>query len=570
MGALEFRKVEVKARNGLVTASTPSACEAGVKLLREGGNAIDAGVALGFCNTVVEPYLAALAGLGFMLIYSKEDDRVVSLDFNTRSPKAATADMFKVKGEAAAGGTKIFEVEGNENSIGAKAITIPATLKGLCLAHELYGSKPLADVLSPAISLASSGFALGWDQSLVLLSLSRERNVTSEIEEIWYPGGIPAIPGNKIVQPSLGRLLKRVSNEGPGFVYNGDLAKQIVDEMSRGGGILNLEDLASYEPLVSDPVRISYRGYDITTTSTPSGGITVLEAFNILEGFDLSSLSHNSAEYLHIVIEASRHAFADRYSYLGDWESASVPLKGLLSKDYSKEIAALIDTDKAKFPIDGAEPWTAYLGNPIHNPWKYDNNQKPKPSSSSGLSGETTHFNAVDKAGNAVCCTHTPGFHAGISPMGSGLYLTAAMGWFIPKPGYPNSIGPWKRPLMNMAPLMVLKDGVPVIMEGAPGSRRIINRNLQVVLNILEFGMGPQDAISAPTVDVSGLDTLLDLRIGGDVAEDLRRRGHRIKVVEEGPGVSAFSRPSAIYIDRERGVFRGGVDLFRRSLSLGY
>ena len=182
--------------------------------------------------------------------------------------------------------------------------------------------------------------------------------------------------------------------------------------------------------------------------------------------------------------------------------------------------------------------------------------------------GETSHFNAVDAEGNVVACTHTPGFQAGVVPEGTGLYLTAAMGWFVPAPGYPNSVAPWKRPMMNMGPLLILKDGVPILAEGAPGSRRIIERNLQVVLNILDFSMGPQEAISAPTIDASGLDTLVDNRISKHAIDDLSKRGHRIKVVEEGPGLSYFARPSAILIEDER--LRGGVDLYRRSTALGY
>jgi gamma-glutamyltranspeptidase/glutathione hydrolase len=514
---------------------------------------------MGFCNTVLEPYLAALAGLGFMLIYSAEDDRVVAVDFNTRAPKDATPDMYRVVGESAAGGTKIFEVEGNENSIGAKAITVPATLVGFCRAHELYGSKSLSDVLAPAIALASDGFSLGWDQALILATMMRDGGRNPEVDDIWYPGGYPPAPNTVIRQPALGRLLKRVALEGSSFVYNGDVGKAIVEAVQEGGGILSEEDLASFQPIVSEPQKIRYRDLDIATVPTPSGGVTVLEALNVLERFDLASMGHNSAEYLHVMTEASRHAFADRYSLLGDWVGSDVPLEGILSKGHASKLASGIDLDGASFPKEGAEPWVRYLGRPLHKP----------ASSAAGVGGDTTHFNAVDCDGNAVCCTHTPGFQSGIVPRGTGLYLTAAMGWFVPKAGYPNSVAGWKRPLMNMAPLMVLKEGRPVILEGAPGSRRIIARNTQVVLNIVEFGMGPQDAVAAPTIDTSGIDTLVDSRIAPKVVERLRAKGHRIKLVEEAPGMSFFARPSAVLIDREKGVLRAGVDVFRRSTALG-
>jgi gamma-glutamyltranspeptidase/glutathione hydrolase len=570
-GSLRFEKDEAFSRKGLVTASTPQSAEAGLKMLRRGGNAIDSGAAMGFCNTVLEPYLASLSGLGFMLIFSADEDHITAIDFNTRASRGATPDMFEVIGEAPAGGTKVFEVKDNENSVGAKSVTIPATLAGLCMAHELYGRLPLQKVMTPAITLASDGFCLGWDQALILALMMREGKRSPEVEASWYPGGYTSMPGARIIQPELGRLLRRISAEGPGFVYQGDVADAVVKTVREGGGLLTGEDLASYEPVVSKPLTVNYRGLEITTVPTPSGGVTVLETLNILENFDISSYGHNSAEYLHILVEASRHAFADRYSFLGDWEVAEVPLEEMLSKSYAEDVARLIEDSGTAFKSDEvAEPWIQYLGSPIHDPWSHQVGRVRSVESTyaSGI-GETTHFNSVDSYGNAVCCTHTPGFQSGLTPPGTGLYLTSAMGWFVPKPGYPNSVAGWKRPLMNMAPLMVLRDGRPLLLQGAPGSRRIISRNLQVVLNMIEFSMGPQEAVAAPTVDASGVETLIDSRIPLKVVKTLERRGHRVRVVEEGPGMSAFARPSAVLIDREKGHLRGGVDLFRRSTALG-
>jgi len=569
MGSLRFVKDEVTAENCMVTASTPPSAEAGLRILKAGGNAFDAGVAVGFCNTVLEPYLAGLGGLGFMVAFSAEEGRAVSIDFNTRAPRLASPEMFKVVGEAAAGGTKIFNVEGNENSVGGKALTIPATCAGFLKAHELYGILPLVEVVEPARKLAAEGFILGWDQALVNATLERESQRCPAIDDVWLPGGFPAAPGTRIVQPDLARLLKKIGAEGRNAVYSGEVAKAVEEAVAVAGGVMTAEDLASYEPSVGQPLKIGYRGLEVTTTSTPSGGVTILEAMKVLEGYDLAGMGHNSAEYLHILVEASRHAFADRYSLLGDWEHVDVPLSGLLSDSYASHIRELI-SEGMSFPTEGAEPWVSYLGSPLHDPWRHEGRRKPTPKSVSPLGpavGETSHFNVVDAEGNAVACTHTPGFQAGVVPKGTGLYLTAAMGWFIPAPGYPNSVAPWKRPMMNMGPLMILKDGAPIIVEGAPGSRRIIERNLQVVLNMVEFGMGPQDAISAPTVDASGLDTLVDSRIPSAPVEELRRRGHNVKVVEEGPGLSYFARPSAILIGDDE--LRGGVDLYRRSLALG-
>jgi gamma-glutamyltranspeptidase/glutathione hydrolase len=570
MDSLRFVKEEVVSELGMVTASTPLSAEAGLKILKDGGNAFDAGVTMGFCNTVLEPYLAGLGGLGFMVAFSAEENKVVSIDFNTRAPRAAGPEMFKVIGGAAAGGTKVFEVEGNANSVGGKALTIPATCAGFLKAHELYGVLSLNDVVEPARRLAAEGFMLGWDQSIVLAALARESQRCPAIDDVWFPGGFPAAPGTNIVQRDLARLLAKIAEEGRDAVYSGEVAKKVEETVRAAGGVMTAKDLADYEPIVGQPIKIDYRGLEVATTSTPSGGVTILETMKLLEGYDLASMGHNSSEYLHTLVEASRHAFADRYSLLGDWEHADVPISGLLSDSYAEHIRGLVSR-RASFPTTGAEPWISYLGALAHDPWVHEGRTSPKTGAASSRGptiGETSHFNAVDAEGNAVACTHTPGFQAGVVPPGTGLYLTAAMGWFIPAPGYPNSIAPWKRPVMNMGPIIILREGRPLLIEGAPGSRRIIERNLQVVLNMLEFGMGPQDAISAPTVDASGLDTLIDNRISQRTIDDFAKRGHRVKVVEEGPGLSHFARPSAILIEDER--LRGGVDLYRRSTALGH
>jgi gamma-glutamyltranspeptidase/glutathione hydrolase len=495
---------------------------------------------------------------------------VVSIDFNTRAPRAAHPEMFKVLGGSAAGGTKVFEVEGNANSVGGKALTIPATCAGFLKAHELYGALPRGEVIEPAWRLAAEGFTLAWDQSIVLATLTRESQRCQAIDDIWLPGGFPAAPGTRIIQPDLARLLKRIAEEGREAVYSGMVAKKVGEATLVSGGVMTAEDLARYDPIVGQPLKIGYHEIEIATTSTPSGGVTILEILKILEGFNLGVMRHNSGEYLHTIVEASRHAFADRYSLLGDWEHTDVPLSGLLSESYTKHIRELI-SDKTSFTSTSSEPWINYLNAPIHDPWIHEGRKKPEHVMAlqrDSTAGETSHFNAVDSDGNAVACTHTPGFQAGVVPDGTGLYLTAAMGWFIPAPGYPNSVAPWKRPLMNMGPLILLRDGAPIIVEGAPGSRRIIERNLQVILNMVEFDMGPQEAISSPTVDASGLDTLVDDRIKQDAINGLTMRGHRVKVVEEGPGLSYFARPSSILI--EDAGLRGGVDIFRRSMALGY
>jgi gamma-glutamyltranspeptidase/glutathione hydrolase len=571
-------KEEVISEGGLVTAMQPPSAEAGLKMLKRGGNAIDAGVAIGFCNIVVEPYMAALAGLGFMLIHLAEEDRTVAIDFNARSPREATPDLYKVIGPAPAGSNTIFKVENDETNFGGKAITVPATCAGFCLAHELYGELPREEVMGPAIFLASEGFEANWHLTLWLANNMGWMREIPAIAEMWLPGGLPPRsfppPGDRIIQRNLGRLLGQVAREGPDAMYRGEIADAIVEEVRRGGGVLSREDLAEYEPQVSEPLSVSYRDHTVMAVPTPSGGPTVLETLNILENFDLESLGHNTPEYLHTFVECARHAFADRFRYLGDWESASVPLEGLLAKEYAREIAEGVDSGRAELePGLDEEPWVYYLEREAHDPWRFDPGPRPASPFGTGWAfgeGDTTHINVVDGKGNVLSCTHTGSFRPNVIPPGSGVYMVGGMSWFIAREGYANSVAGWKRPLVNMAPLLVLEDGRPVLSMGSPGARKIMNRNTQVALNVLEFGMGIQEAIAAPTVDASRRETVVDSRIPRDAIDRLRAMGHGVTVVEEEPGMTGnFARPSGIFLDHETGKLHGGVDVFRPAIALG-
>jgi gamma-glutamyltranspeptidase/glutathione hydrolase len=580
-------KDEVIAKNGIVTAMQSYAAEAGLKMLKRGGNAVDAAVAMGFCDIVVEPYMACLGGMGFMLIHLAEEERTVAIDFNARAPRNANPNLYNVIGSAPSDTLEVFVVANNETRFSAKGVTVPTLCAGLCKAHELYGNLPRKQVMKPAINLASRGFEANWEQTLWMANAMQWIQSTPVIARSWLPNGRPPIstpsywrrvsnlPVEKVIQRDLGRLLKQIAREGPDALYKGKVAAAIVEEVHRRGGVLTKEDLAEYQPGVLEPLAISYRDYTIMGVPTPSGTPTVLETFNILENFDLKSLGHNTSDYLHLFIECARHAFADRFRYLGDWEITPVPIKGLLSKGYGKEISLQVDHMNAAIELElDQEPWVYYLERSIHDPWKYD--PQPGPETPYGAatttSDETTsHFNVVDKDRNAVTCTHTGMFHAGVNPRGTGVYLAGGVTWFIPKAGYANSVGGWKRPMVNMAPLMVLKDGRPILPEGAPGGRKIINRNTQVILNVLEFGMGIQDAVTLPTVDASSRETTLSSRLPQEVIKKLKAKLHRVKIVEEGPEIEfPFARPSGILIDYDTNLLHGGVDVFGRAIAMGY
>ena len=577
--AWKVNKEEVVAENGIVTSALPLSAEAGLSILKSGGNAIDAAVAVGFCNVVQEPYMASIGGMGYMLIHLAEEGRTIGLDFNGRAPQVTTDDMYDVIGPSTGAGYKTFDVVNDANNTGPLSATVPATCAGFCEAHKRFGTLPFEQVLEPAIHLASEGFEANWFLTMSAANMFDTFNSDNQLSSIWLPDGkVPKShpkPGTKIIQKDLANLLKKLAYQGRDAMYSGEIADAIDEHMKKNGGVLRKEDLSDYHPIIEEPAQTTFHGHSVNVVRTPSGGITNLQTLNILDQFNLKEMGHNSVDYLNTFMMAARHAFADRFGYLGDWEHSTVPLNGLLSIGYAKEIAK--EVKKPTFEIRNLgqrEPLVEFMENPIHNPWNYEKSPKvPVPShpAMDTNNEDTTHINVVDKNRNAVSCTHTGVFAKGLNPAGTGVALVGGMGWFIPKPGFPNSMAPWKRPMNNMSPFMVLKNNRPVLMEGAPGARRIMNRNAQVVLNVILFGMTPQEAIVQPVIDVSGSKTYVDSRMPESTVEALIGLGHDIELLEEEPApTSYFARPSAIQVDYERNLLRAGVDSFRPTTALGY
>lgn len=271
----------------------------------------------------------------------------------------------------------IFEVENDAMRIGARAVMVPGVPAGLCLAHEQFGILPREQIMEPAITMALHGFDVNWDQTLYIANIMHRIQSVPIFAELWLPNGRPPrsfpAPGDTIIQPELGRLLERIASEGSKVVYEGKLAASIVEWIRKRGGIMTQDDLAKYQPKIGKPMTTHYREYEVMTVPAPIGGQTVLETLNILENFDLPNLQHNSSEYLHLLIECARHAFADRYQYLGDWEVAPVPIQGLLSKKYSTKIAQLVDLKTAALDYGvNEEPWSYFLNHSLHDPWEFD------------------------------------------------------------------------------------------------------------------------------------------------------------------------------------------------------
>ena len=569
-------KDEVVVEHGAVATAHPIAAEVGVDVLKSGGNAVDAAIATGFCLNVIEPWNSSIAGHGQMIVHVNGERRSVAVDYGHRAPRAATAGMFRVIGQAE-GSNGIYDVEDRANAVGHRSVGVPGVTAGMCRAHELFGILPLERLLEPAVHYAREGFEADPNTCLTIARNMPKLIRYGEAARVFLPDGYPPPPGARVVQRDLADTLERIGKEGRDALHRGAIAAAIDEEMRRHGGILSAQDLADYEAQVLDPVRTTYRGHELLGSPAPAGTITTLQTLNILESFDLQGLAHGSPEHLHLFIEAARHAFADRYSYVGDRNFVPVPMDGILSKEYAREIADSIDSETAKLEDEReAQPWVAYADSPLHDPWRYDPQARPEgtiPTTSPPIEGDcTTHFSIIDRDRNMVACTQTAvaQFGSGVVVPGAGVLLSNGMTVFNPMPGAANSIAGFKRALNNMTPLLVLRDGQPLLTIGAPGGRRIMCRMAHVISNVVDFGMSMQEAITAPSVDAAERETLVDHRIEPQTVDALARMGHNVEVVPEPFTGGGFSRPRGVMIDPGAGILRAGVQPIGPDEARGY
>ncbi|MYD51656.1 MAG: gamma-glutamyltransferase [Dehalococcoidia bacterium] len=568
-------KDEVVVEHGAVATAHPIAAQVGVDVLKSGGNAVDAAVATGFCLNVIEPWNSSVAGHGQMIVHMTGEGRSVAVDYGHRAPKAARADMFRVIGQTVQG-NGIYEVEDRANAMGHLSVGVPGVTAGMCRAHELFGTLPLERLLEPAVHYAREGFEADPHTCLTIARNMPKLVRYGEAARVFLPDGYPPAPGARVVQRDLADTLERIGREGKDGLHRGEIAATIDEEMRRHRGVLSAQDLGNYEAQVLDPVRTSYRGHELLGSPAPAGMITTLQTLNILESFDLGRLEHGSPEHLHLFIEAARHAFADRYSFVGDPDFGSAPLDGILSSEYAWEIARSIDSATAKLEEEReAQPWVAYADSPLHDPWRYDPQARPEgalPTSPPSEGDCTTHFSVIDRDRNMVACTQTAvaQFGSGVVVPGTGVLLSNGMTVFNPMPGSANSIAGFKRGLNNMTPLMVLRDGRPFLTVGAPGGRRIMCRMAHVISNVVDFGMGMQEAITAPSVDAAERETFVDHRIDTETVETLARMGHNVEVVPEPFTGGGFSRPRGVMIDPDTGILRAGVQPIGPDEARGY
>ena len=558
-------KEEARAGRAMVATKDIVSTRAGLEVLRAGGNAVDAAVAACLTVGVVEPASSGIGGGGYLVYQVDGNGGVVG--FPMRGSMAARPDMYSLTGESAVGSFGWPGVEGDENLEGFRSIAVPGAVAGLCEAHRRMGRLPLGEVVAPAMRAARDGFTPSWFSLYALGLLAGKLFRYEELRRVFMPGG--EMPTGDVAdppvlrQPDLAGVLDAIGRDGPDAYYKGDVAGAIVSDIRENGGVLSREDLASYQPFIWEGgLEFEYRGHTVRVPPHACAGITSAMTLKLLNGLDLGAMGHNSAEMLHAYISSARLAYADRFAYVADPEFADVPWKGLLSEEYAR---------RRRASIDGSIPPRYEPG----DPWIEEGRSAGKVLAASlpSWDGGTTHLCVMDGEGNAVSITNTimSGFGSGVVPKGTGIVMNNGMMWFDPVPGRINSIMPGKFALNNMTPALVLDGGGVRAALGASGGRRITNCVTQLIVKMLDFGMGPQEAIDSPRVDCSMPFTSLDPRIGGDVRRELEARGHRLQVIGENivqTGFASFASPAAILRNAD-GSLSAGVDTFHSAYAEG-
>ncbi|MGG7648283.1 gamma-glutamyltransferase [Pseudomonas sp. ES4] len=546
----------VAAENGMVVTAQHLASHVGVDVLKNGGNAVDAAVAVGYALAVVYPAAGNLGGGGFMTI-QLADGRKTFLDFREKAPLAATADMY-------------LDKEGNVvpelSTRGHLAVGVPGTVSGMELALKKYGTKPRKEVIAPAIKLAEDGFVLAQgDVELLEYATDVFKKDIKDSGAIFLSNGEPMQVGQKLVQKDLGKTLREISEKGADGFYKGWVADAIVTSSQANKGIITQADLDKYKTRELAPIECDYRGYHVVSAPPPSsGGVVICEIMNILEGYPMKDLGYHSAQSMHYQIEAMRHAYVDRNSYLGDPDFVKNPIAHLLDKNYATKIREAINPQKAAV------------------------SRELKPGVAPHEGSNTTHYSIVDKWGNAVSVTYTLNdwFGAGVMASKTGVILNDEMDDFTSKIGVPNmyglvqgeanAIAPGKAPLSSMSPTIVTKDGKVVMVVGTPGGSRIITATLLTMLNVIDYGMNIQEAVDAPRFHQQWLPEETNLETfttSPDTVKMLESWGHKFAGPQDANHVAAIlvGAPSLEGKPVGKNHFYGANDPRRNTgLSLGY
>ena len=538
----------VRAGRGMVVSADSLATAAGVEILRNGGNAVDAAVAVGFCLAVTFPEAGNIGGGGFMLIRRKGGDAAL-IDFREKAPSHATRDMY-------------LDHEGNpipdKSTVGPLAAGVPGSVAGLLLALRSYGTMGRSEVMRRAIELAGEGFTVDRRLAKSLSDNLLEFAPFPASLKTFTREGTPYREHELLRQPELARTLALIREKGEEGFYRGEIAHLIETEVKQNGGIMTADDLRSYKAVERTPVKGSYRGYEILSASPPSaGGIVLLEMLNILEHYSLREKGQNSSRTLHLIAAAAQHAYADRATYLGDPDFSPVPTGQLISKGYAGRQYAGIDSTRATASTSVT-----------HGTWVEREGQN------------TTHFAVADSFGNAVSVTTTINGLHGCKMLveGAGFFLNNEMDDFVVKPGVPNMFGliggdanaiqPGKRMLSSMTPTIIVKDDRPFMLLGARGGSRIPTTVAQIIINVIDFGLGIQEAVDAPRIHYQWLPDRLYCEQHGfplDVQENLRRMGY----VVDG-SVESNAEAEVILIDPASGELLGAPDPREEGVAIGY
>jgi len=528
-----FARPLVTGRHGMVVSLNPLASAAGLEILMKGGNAFDAAVATAFALGVVDPKNGTLGGQGFATVYAVKDGRVHALNFYGKAPAGATIAALKDK----------------PYKNGYLSAPVPGNLKGYEALHRAYGRLSWREDLQPAIDLAENGFVLTPDFTLIRDRLKEERLSVPSTQRVFFPGGRAPQPGEVFRQPDLARTLRGIAEHGADFFYHGETARKIAAFYQANGGILTDEDFASYKAKWVEPISTSYRGYTIYTLPPNSSGVALLLQLNILEGYDLGKYQHNSAEYLHLIGEVQRVAIAVRNRYVADPDFVSIPMDRLLSKPFAAELRKQISLGSTMPP---AMP---------------ENGTVPPPEK-----GDTTHLTVVDAEGNMVSLSQTLGswFGNGIVAADTGVLFSNQLRHLQIDPSSPSRLGPGRQPRSNQAPLIVLKDGRPYLALGTPGNDGIWQRLVQVLANMIDFGMDVQHAVASPRLIYGGYqETGTNLppifaaedRLPQASLDGLKARGYTLKLIPSDEGsVNGVTRDPQGFLTAGADTRRWGID----------
>jgi gamma-glutamyltranspeptidase/glutathione hydrolase len=537
----------IYAKHGMVSSQEAIASQIGVDILKQGGNAVDAAVAVAYALAVTLPRAGNIGGGGFMLVHLAEQNKTIAIDYRETAPAKAHKDIFlDEQGNAV---DKLSREHG-------LAVGVPGTVMGMELALKQYGTMKMAQVIKPAIKLAKDGIVVTSDLSNSLAGLkSRITQWPSSAAIFYHADGSNYQVNELLKQPELAQSLSLIAQKGSKGFYQGETAEKIVSAVQNAGGVMSLTDLANYKVVEREPVRGNYRGYEVVSMPPPSsGGIHIIEMLNVLEQFPIDKLGHNSANTLHLMAETMKYAYADRSEYLGDPDFVTVPVKQLTSKQYAKEIASKIAINKTT-PSSEIKPGKLA-------PYEGD---------------QTTHFSVIDKWGNAVANTYTLNFSygSGLVAKGTGILLNNEMDDFSVKPGTPNGYGLIggeanavqgnKRPLSSMSPTMVMKDGKPFIVTGSPGGSRIINITLQMIMNVIDHNLNIAEATAAARMHHQWLPDFIwvEHTLNRDTISLLEAKGHKVKVQE-----SIGSTQSIMMT--EQGLFGASDPRRAGSAAIGY